>query len=183
MTSWPSGLRRQTRNLLSSGGIGSNPVDVDLFSFPNFRFDRVQRPENVPPFSAMLLGINGTDLLSAPVSLLRSIAWNSRGFFLSVFRQFIFPKVHFKTIHQSSKIWPTWPQSGHCSCTRHKGKMSIVKTLWAQDFLNRTTKLLFCLSGAEKSDLAWLRMRVLTIGQSRWETTKNTRYPINSRTF
>ena len=28
MTSWPSGLRRVTRNHFSVGGVGSNPADV-----------------------------------------------------------------------------------------------------------------------------------------------------------
>ena len=40
MTTWPSGLRRVTRNHFSSGGVGSNPaVVVFLFAtFPTFSF-------------------------------------------------------------------------------------------------------------------------------------------------
>ena len=36
MTTWPSGLRRVTRNHFSSGGVGSNPAVVVFCSFPSF---------------------------------------------------------------------------------------------------------------------------------------------------
>ena len=123
-------------------------------------------------YQLLLLAINGTDLLSAPVSLLLSIAWISQGF---SFQYFVNSSFQRSTLRQSIKAQRSDPHDHKVDTVPAHGtkaKMSIEQTLWAQDFLNRTTKLLFCLSGAEKSDLAWPHMRVLAIGQSRWETTK-----------
>ena len=33
MTTWPSGLRRVTRNHFSSGGVGSNPAVVAFYTY------------------------------------------------------------------------------------------------------------------------------------------------------
>ena len=47
MTSWPSGLRRVTRNHFSVGGAGSNPADVVslFFTFVFLEILRCCRPK------------------------------------------------------------------------------------------------------------------------------------------